>query len=34
VRVHKRIVKDQLGALENFRRAQSEQIGCAGTGAD
>src|SRR5213594_4319358 len=33
LRVHERIVKDQLGALENFRRAQREKVRCAGSGA-
>ena len=34
LRMHQRIVKDELGALENFRSAQREQVRCAGAGAD
>jgi len=33
LRLHKGIVEDQLGALENLRRAQSEKIRCAGARA-
>jgi hypothetical protein len=34
LRVHESVVKHHVGALENFRRAQSEKVRCAGAGAD
>src|SRR5207249_1112585 len=34
IRVYERVVKDDVSACEQIRRAQREQVGCAGTGAD
>ena len=34
IRMHQSIVKDDVGALEQLRRAQGQQIRCAGARAD